>query len=60
VDELAEELYRRLIMCYQRLDRKAEALSVYNRCKKTLSSALGIEPSPETQALYQKILTENR
>lgn len=60
VDEPAEELYRRLIMCYQRLDRKAEALSVYNCCKKTLSSALGIEPSPETQALYQKILTENR
>jgi DNA-binding SARP family transcriptional activator len=60
VDELAEELYRRLMICYKRLGRKAEALSVYNRCKKTLSSALGIEPSPETQTIYQKILTENR
>jgi DNA-binding SARP family transcriptional activator len=60
VDELAEELYRRLIMCYQRLGRKAEAISVYQRCKKTLSSALGIEPSSETKALHQKILTENR
>jgi DNA-binding SARP family transcriptional activator len=60
VDDLAEELYRHLIICYQKLGRKAEALSVYSRCKKTLSVALGIEPSSETKALYQKILNEDR
>jgi DNA-binding SARP family transcriptional activator len=55
-DDLAEELYQRLMVCYQRLGRKSEALSVYNRCKKNLSTALGIDPSPETQALYTSII----
>jgi ATP/maltotriose-dependent transcriptional regulator MalT/DNA-binding SARP family transcriptional activator len=55
VDDLAEELYKRLMVCYQRLGRKAEALSVYNRCKKTLAAVLGIEPSPQTQSLYHSI-----
>ena len=60
VDELAEELYRHLIMCYQRLGRQAEALSVYRRCKRTLSASLGIEPSSETEAIYRTILTQKR
>jgi len=55
VDNLAEELYKRLMVCYQRLGRKAEALSVYNRCKKTLATVLGIEPSPQTRSLYHSI-----
>jgi DNA-binding SARP family transcriptional activator len=59
-DDLAEELYRRLMMCYHRLGRQAEALSVYNRCKRTLSASLGIEPSSETEAIYRTILTQNR
>jgi DNA-binding SARP family transcriptional activator len=58
VDDLAEELYQRLMVCYQRLGRKAEALSVYNRCKKTLSAALGVPPSSETVALYKSLLTD--
>jgi DNA-binding SARP family transcriptional activator len=60
VDELAEELYRHLIICYQRLGRQAEALSVYRRCKRTLSASLGIEPSSETEAIYRTILTQKR
>jgi DNA-binding SARP family transcriptional activator len=58
MDDLAEELYRHLIMCYQRLGRKAEALSVYNRCKKALSTAFGIKPSPETQAIYESLIVQ--
>jgi DNA-binding SARP family transcriptional activator len=60
IDDLAEELYQGLMVCYLNLGQKAKALSAYNRCRRTLSSTLGVEPSPETQALYQKILTENR
>ncbi|MEW6377117.1 MAG: bacterial transcriptional activator domain-containing protein [Thermodesulfobacteriota bacterium] len=52
VDDLAEELYQGLIACYLNLGQKAKALSAYNRCKRTLSSTLGIEPSGETKALY--------
>src|SRR3989337_2276555 len=50
-DELAEELYRRLMVCHIRQGREAEALSVYRRCRKTLSSVLGVDPSAETRAI---------
>lgn len=52
-DDLIEEFYRRIIICHQRLGRNAEALSAYNRCKKTLAS-YGIELSSETKALLRK------
>jgi DNA-binding SARP family transcriptional activator len=55
-DELAEELYRGLIKCYRRLGRKAEALAAYKRCCETLSSVLGIEPSPEMMKIYKSLL----
>ena len=50
-DDLAEELYRRLMVCHIRQGREAEALSVYRRCRKTLSSVLGVNPSAETRAI---------
>ncbi len=53
-DDLVEEFYRRIIICHQRLGRSAEALSVYNRCKKTLA-AYGVEPSEETERMYEQI-----
>lgn len=54
-DNLTEEFYQRLMTCYLRLGRRGEAISVYQRCYKTLSSVLGIEPSPETDAIYKRI-----
>jgi len=50
-DDLAEELYRRLMVCHIRQGREAEALSVYRRCRKTLSSVLGVDPSAETRSI---------
>jgi LuxR family transcriptional regulator, maltose regulon positive regulatory protein len=44
-DPLAEDLYCRLMRCYRRLGRPAEALAVYQRCHKTLTSLLNIEPA---------------
>jgi len=58
VDELAEELYQHLMTCYFKLNQWTEAVMVYHRCKKALSSSLGTEPSPKTQAIY-KTLTGN-
>jgi DNA-binding SARP family transcriptional activator len=57
VDDLAEEFYRGLMGCYGRLDRKAEAVSVYKRCRKVLSSHLGVDPSRGTEALYRLLIT---
>jgi DNA-binding SARP family transcriptional activator len=56
VDNLTEKFYQRLMVCYQRQGRKAEALSVYNRCCKILSAQLSIEPSPETEAVKAEVL----
>ena len=55
VDDLAEELYRRLMNCHIHLGRKSEALLVYMRCRDMLSTVLGIEPSVETEKLHQTI-----
>ena len=57
VDDLAEEFYQRLICCYHSLGRRAEALTVYNRCRNTLSMVLGVEPSPSTETLCKKLLS---
>lgn len=54
-DDLAEELYRRLMICHLRQGREAEALSVYRRCRRTLSSVLGVKPSSETQEIADSI-----
>ena len=50
-DDLAEELYRRLMVCHLRQGQEAKALSVYRRCRRTLSSVLGVDPSSETRAI---------
>jgi DNA-binding SARP family transcriptional activator len=50
-DELAEELYRRLMGCHIRMGREAEAIAVYRRCWRTLSSVLGVQPSADTRAI---------
>jgi DNA-binding SARP family transcriptional activator len=55
VDDLAEEPYRRLMICLHRLGRGAEALSAYQRCRKTLSTVLGVAPSPETVAVFRSV-----
>ncbi|UCD58874.1 MAG: alpha/beta fold hydrolase [Candidatus Hydrogenedentota bacterium] len=57
-DQLAEEFYRRLMLCHQQLGQKAEAIGIYDRCKQTLSAALGIEPAPETEAIRKSLLSE--
>jgi len=54
-DELAEELYRRLMVCHIRRGRESEALSVYRRCRKTLSSVLGVDPSAETRGIAESL-----
>ena len=59
LENLAEELYQGLIMCYHRLGQKADAISTYNRCHQVLSDVLGVEPSPATEAIMEKILNRS-
>ncbi len=55
VDHVAEEFYQRLMVCYQTEGRRAEALSIYNRCRSVLQSVFGIEPSAKIKTLYDTI-----
>jgi len=55
-DNLAEGFYRRLMLCYRKLGRQAEAIEVYERCRKTFISVLKVEPSTETTAIYENIM----
>ena len=36
------------------MDRRAEAIEAFNRCRKALA-ALSVEPSSETRALYARV-----
>jgi len=53
VDSLSEELYRGLMSCYVRIGRSAEAHAAYQRCCRTLSTVLGVNPSPDLEAILK-------
>ena len=55
IDDVAEELYQQLMICYRELGRKAEAMSLYERCRKTLSTILGVDPSAKTEAIFKSL-----
>jgi len=55
VDNLVEEFYRNLMFCHSALGNRASALETYHLCRRTLGTIFGIEPSQETQTLYQAI-----
>lgn len=58
IDELREDIHRRIIHCYAEAGRRSEALAQYHRCRESLRRELSIEPSPETQGLYERITGE--
>jgi DNA-binding SARP family transcriptional activator len=51
LDNLAEQIYRRLMVCYRELGETAEALRVYRRCRDLLSVVFSIQPSAATEAI---------
>lgn len=56
LDNLAEEFYRRLMICHRQLGQQSEALSVYRRCREMLSVVLGIKPSIQTEAVKRSVM----
>jgi DNA-binding SARP family transcriptional activator len=55
-DELAEDMHRRLIELYTLAGNRSAALQQYERCVTALERELGVDPAPETQAVYRAIL----
>jgi LuxR family transcriptional regulator, maltose regulon positive regulatory protein len=54
-DHVYEEAYQILMRAHSRAGSRSQAIRSYTRCAQTLRSDLGIEPLPETVAIYEKI-----
>ncbi|MEI7646081.1 MAG: BTAD domain-containing putative transcriptional regulator [Chloroflexales bacterium] len=50
-----EEAYQTLMRAHARAGSRSQAMRCYTRCVQTLHTELGIEPLPETIALYEQI-----
>jgi len=55
LDPLREEVHRELMRYCQLAGRRACALRQFEVCRRVLREELGIEPMPETLALYRRI-----
>ncbi len=56
-DPWREEAHRQLMLLQARTGQVSAALAQYETCKKILGKELGVEPSLETTALYERILS---
>jgi DNA-binding SARP family transcriptional activator len=57
-DHTREQTYRRLMEICLRAGDRGEALRTYDRCCAMLDQEFGVEPSPVTRELYDRIRTE--
>lgn len=55
-DPTCEEAFRQEMLCSYTLGRQDEALRTFQRCCKALTGELGVDPMPETDELYRRIL----
>ncbi|HSI98460.1 MAG TPA: extracellular solute-binding protein, partial [Gaiellaceae bacterium] len=60
LEPFRESGYRRLMECHAAAGNTAEALRVYEGCRRFLADELGAYPSPETEAAYLEILRAER
>jgi two-component SAPR family response regulator len=60
VDDLSEEFYQRLMICYRNQGRLAEARAVYERCRTVLEGVLGITPSEKTVEIFRLLTRQGR
>jgi YVTN family beta-propeller protein len=56
LEPFRESGYRRLMEIHAAAGNRAEALRVYERCRRLLADELGAFPSPETEAIYRDLL----
>ena len=56
VDDLAESFCQGLMVCYQHLGQRAEALSLYRQFERRINTVLGVEPAERTKALRDALL----
>ena len=55
-----EPLWAQLVTAYYLAERQSSALDAYHRLRSALAEDLGIDPGPTVQALYEKVLRQER
>lgn len=58
-DPTREDAYSLLMRAQSSLGQRTAALDTYFKCRRYLSEELGIDPSSNTNALYQEIISED-
>lgn len=56
VDPYREDLYQALLRCQIASGQRSAAIETFVACKTQIAEELGLDPAPETVALYQQIL----
>ncbi len=59
LDPLRESVHRHLMLLYAQNGDRSAALRQYETSQQLLQDELGVEPDPETIALYERLRTEN-
>jgi DNA-binding SARP family transcriptional activator/predicted ATPase len=55
IDSWREEAHRQLMLALARSGQRSAALAQYETCRRILEKELGVKPSAETTALYERI-----
>lgn len=55
-DPFREDLYQAALRCQIEAGQRSAAIETYTQCRRNLADELGLDPSPETRALYDQIL----
>jgi DNA-binding SARP family transcriptional activator/CRP-like cAMP-binding protein len=55
-DPICEAAYQKLMLIYSNGGMRAEALKVYEDCRKALNREIGVEPSRLTSSIHKKIV----
>lgn len=56
LDPYRETSYQRLMQAHHQSGNRAQALRVYEHCRRLLANDLGVSPAPETESLHRQIL----
>jgi DNA-binding SARP family transcriptional activator len=59
-DPLREDVHRDLMRLFVQNGQRALAVRQYQRCQQILEAELSIEPMPETQLVYERIVGRQR
>jgi DNA-binding SARP family transcriptional activator len=55
-DSVNEEAYQKLMQIYSNRGMRAEAIKLYDECKRVLGNDLGVKPGELTVSIYKKII----